>query len=366
MLGPEATQIAAQVQRLRGAVERGAITRSARAPGFSASVTIGEGNLAAGLNWESELQIAPEEALGARVLAARIAAQIAPDTQVGLSILQGGKGLVRELQGARGAAFSIAPGAGGATGFTDSSDAALAVRQRVGEWGLTVSAERGRAWIAGDRPFRGNVDGSAITSQQSRPTATFGIAADRSLGSLDTNVAVTWLSETETLLGGHFNPSLGFRGADTMFLDGEIGRQIGPWRVGGAVRYGITRPRGSAQVASGSRLTSEAWSLDLSHGNVFGAGHTVGLRFSQPLRVSGGEFALDLPIAFDYATETPIIGRQVLNLSPEGREIMSELAWAAPLFGGFARASAYHRRQPGHFVSAPDDVGGVVSFSKSF
>ena len=92
----------------------------------------------------------------------------------------------------------------------------------------------------------------------------------------------------------------------------------------------------------------------------------MGLRVSQPLRVSGGELAFDLPVAFDYATETPILGRQSLSLSPEGREIMSEIAWAAPLFGGYARASAFHRRQPGHFAVSPDDVGGLVSFRASF
>ncbi|MEM6585870.1 MAG: S8 family serine peptidase, partial [Pseudomonadota bacterium] len=365
-LGPEATQDAAQVQRLRGAVERGVITRNARLPGFAASVTIGEGTRAGGLNWESDLQLTPDDALGARVLAARVAAQIAPDTQVGLAILQGGKGLVRELQGQGGAAFSIAPGAGGDTGFTDSSDVAMAVRQRVGEWGLTVSAERGQAWLAGNRPLRLNVDGSVITRQEQRPTATFGVAADRRFGPMDASVAVSWLSERETMLGGHFNPALGFRGADTVFLDGEVARRFGAWRVGGAVRYGLTRPRGSAQIADGSRLTSEAWSFDVSRANIFGYGQTLGLRVSQPLRVSGGELAFDLPVAFDYATETPILGRQSLSLSPEGREIMSEIAWAAPLFGGYARASAFHRRQPGHFSNAPDDLGGLVSFNASF
>ena len=366
VLGPEATQNAAQIQRLRGAVERGAITRNARLPGFSASVTIGEGARAAGLNWESELQLTSDEALGARVLAARIAAQIAPDTQVGLSILQGGKGLVRELQGQGGAAFSIAPNAGGDTGFTDSSEVAFAVRQRVGDWGLTVSAERGQAWLAGNLRNDGSFAPGALNGQEQRPTATFALAADRRFGALDTSLGVTRLSERETMLGGHFNPSLGFRGADTMFLDVEASRRFGPWRVGGAVRYGVTTPRGSAQIASGSRLTSEAWSLDISRGNLFGYGHTLGVRVSQPLRVSGGEFALNLPVAFDYATETPIFGRQSLSLSPEGREIMSELAWAAPIFGGYARASAFHRRQPGHFASAPQDVGGLVSFSASF
>ncbi|MEO0689618.1 MAG: S8 family peptidase [Pseudomonadota bacterium] len=360
--GPEATQNAAQVQRLRGAVERGAITRNSARPGFSASVTIGEGERAAGLNWESALQLTPDEALGARVLAARVAAQVAPDTQIGVALLQGGKGLVSQLQGAQGNAFSIAPLAGGDMGFTDSAEVAFAVRQQFDEWGLTASTERGQAWLAGNRVEQGNT----VTERERRPTSTFSLAADRQFGRFDANAALTVLREAETMLGGHFSPALGFRGANTFFFDAGISHRTGSWHFGGALRYGITQPRGSAQINSGSKLTSDAWSFDVSRANILGHGNTLGVRISQPLRVSGGDLIFDLPVAFDYTTETPIIGRQSLSLSPEGREIMSELAWATPLFGGYARASAFHRRQPGHFSNASDDVGGLVSFNASF
>jgi len=167
-------------------------------------------------------------------------------------------------------------------------------------------------------------------------------------------------------LGGYFNTALGFRGADTMFLDAEASRRFGAWRVGGSLRYGITRPRGSRMIGNSSRLTSEAWSFDLTRGSVFGRGDLLGLRISQPLRVSGGGIQFDLPIAFDYASESAILGSQTLSLSPEGREIMSELSWGTPLLGGYARASAFHRRQPGHFSAAPDDVGALISFNAAF
>ncbi|MEO0590403.1 MAG: peptidase S8, partial [Pseudomonadota bacterium] len=304
----------------------------------------------------------PEEADGAPVVAARVSAQVTSDTHVGFAFSQGAKGLVGELQGASGNAFSIAPRAGGDTGFTDSSEFALAVRQRVGDWGLTVSAESGQAWLAGNR----RVGGATVTERERRPTATFSLAADRQFGALDTNVAVSWLTEEETILGGHFNPALGFRGAQTLFLDGEVAQRFGLWRLGGAVRYGLTRPRGSAQIASGSQLTSEAWSFDVSRAGLTSLGDTLGLRISQPLRVTGGALSFDLPIAYDYATETPILGRQSLNLSPEGREIMTEIAWGAPMLFGYARASVFHRSEPGHISGAPEDVGGLVSFYASF
>ncbi len=361
-LGAGAVQNAGQVQRLRGAVERGTITRAVSSPAFTAAVTVGRGERAAGLGWVGNLQLTPEEALGARVLAARVAAQIAPDMQLGFALSQGAKGLVGQLQGAQNAAFAIAPRAGSDVGFTESSDVAFAVRRKLGGWGLTASAERGRAWLEGDR--------SGIAAQlpggARRPTATFGIAADRRFGGLDTNFALTWLTEGESLLGGHFNPALGFRGADTMFLDGEASHQFGRWTIGGAMRYGITRPRGSALIGDGSQLTSDAWSFDLTRNNVLGRADTLGIRVSQPLRVNGGGISFDLPIAYNYASGTAVLGRQTLSLSPEGREIMSELTWGAPMFGGYVRASAFHRRQPGHFSAAPDDLGALISFNAAF
>ncbi|MEL6238231.1 MAG: peptidase S8, partial [Pseudomonadota bacterium] len=362
VLGSEATQNAGQVPRLRSAIERGVITRSASRPGFSASVTVGEGDLAAGLNWDSALQLTAGEARRSPVMAARVMALISPDTQVGIALSQGAKGLVGALQGSFGGAFAIAPRAGRDTGFTSSSEAALAVRRQLGDWGLTVSAERGRAWLAGNR----RIGGATLTEREQRPTATFSLAADRAFGALETGVSVSWMSEEETLLGGHFNPSLGFRGAQTMFLDAEASRRFGAWRVGGAVRYGITQPRGSAQIADGSQLMSNAWSVDVSRAHFTSLGATLGLRVSQPLRVTGGSLSFDLPVAYDYATETPILGRQSLNLSPEGREIMTEIAWSAPVLFGYARASMFHRSEPGHIAGAPEDVGGLISFNASF
>lgn len=362
-LGASATRDAVQIQRLRGAVERGVITRNAALPGFAASVTVGEGDLAAGLNWSQGLQLTPEEALGARVLAARVAAELSPDMQIGLAIAQGAHGLIGQLQGARHAAFAIAPRAGSDVGFTDASEVAFALRQRFGGWGVTVSAERGQSFLGNNR----RADGAFVTGGEQRPTARFGVAADRRFGAIETSVGATWLAERGTLLGGWIDPALGFRGSDTLFLDAGIEAPIArQWHIGGALRYGITRPRGTALIAPGSQLLSNAWSLDLSRAGVFGQRDTLGLRISQPLRVSAGGVAFDLPVAWDYTSESAVLGRQVLSLAPEGREMMSEFAWSTPLLGGWARASAFHRRQPGHFAGAPDDTGAVVSFNAAF
>lgn len=361
-LGTQA-QAAVPIQRLRGAVERGGITRAAGNEAMSLAVTIGEGQRAAGLGWSRELQLSPEEALGARVLAARVAARIAPDLKLGFAISQSATGLVGQLRGADRPAFAIAPSAGGNMGFLTSSDLAFAARRQIGPWGLTLSAETGRAWL-GDNRRAGDV---VYGVRESRPTRSIGLAADRRFGDFETGMALTWLAEEDTLLGSHFNPALGLRGADTLFVDGDARWSLAPkWQLGGAYRLGVTRPQASELLGSGSHLLSEAWSLDVTRRSLLTDFDQVGFRISQPLRVSGGGIDFDLPVAYDYVTEAPIIGRQTLSLSPKGRELMGELTYGSPLFFGYARASVFYRSEPGHIERAPTDVGALVSFSASF
>jgi hypothetical protein len=87
---------------------------------------------------------------------------------------------------------------------------------------------------------------------------------------------------------------------------------------------------------------------------------------SQPLRVSGGEIGLTLPIAYDYATLTPSFGKRYLPLAPSGREIDAELAWRGPLWGGNASASLFYRTDPGHYATLPDDKGVALRWSREF
>ncbi|WP_328705831.1 S8 family peptidase [Erythrobacter rubeus] len=361
-LGHDAAN-AAQVQRLRRAVETGGISRSAGGEGLSFAVTIAEGERGGGLGWSSELQLTPEEAQGARMLAASVAARIAPDMQLGFGITQSARGLVGQLQGQSRPAFAIAPRAGADTGFLASSDVSFAARREIGAWGLTFAAESGRAWLGDNRRSTDVVYGV----RERRRTNSFSLAADRAFGTTETAIGLTWLSENDTLLGGHFNSVLGLQGADTLYLDADIAQRLGRnWRAGAAFRRGVTQPRGGALIGAGSRIDTDAWSIDLVRLSTLAAGDTLGIRVSQPLRVSGGGLNLDLPVAYDYASETPIIGRQTLLLSPEGREIMGELTWGGPLLFGYARASAFYRREPGHFAAAPDDMGALVTFSASF
>src|SRR3546814_13399125 len=78
--------------------------------------------------------------------------------------------------------------------------------------------------------------------------------------------------------------------------------------------------RTSQLITSGSRLWSNAWSLDISRQGTVVDGDSMGFRISQPLRVTGGGLLLNLPVGFDYATETPEYGLKRLKLAPDRSE----------------------------------------------
>ena len=359
----ENSQAAAPVQRLRGAVEIGGYTRAAGNDDLSVAVTVGEGARAAGLGWAQSLQLTSEDAYGARVLAGRVAARISPDLQMGFAISQSASGLVAQMQGARRSAFQIAPQAGSDKGFVGSSQIAIASRHQIGAWGLTLSAERGRAWLSGFRTFSDALNGQ----RERRPITQVALAADRKWAGFDVTAGVSLLNEEDTLLGAHFNPAFGLTGAQSVFFDGRISRSLGSeWHVGGSYRTGFTRPDGGALIGSGSQIRTNAWSVDLSRSGVFGKSDSLGLRLSQPMRVSGGALHLDLPVDYDYATESAIYGRQALSLAPSGREIIAELGWRGSSPLGTITTSVFYRSQPGHLRDAPSDAGALVSLSSYF
>ena len=99
---------------------------------------------------------------------------------------------------------------------------------------------------------------------------------------------------------------------------------------------------------------------------MFGRDDALALRISQPLRVEAGGLNLNVPVAWSYASETATRGVRTIALSPSGREIVSELAWRGSLAGGYARASAYWRQNPGHRASLPMDKGVAMSWSREF
>jgi hypothetical protein len=316
----------------------------------------GRGNVGA-------LHLQPGEAEQARVLAARVALQLSPQTQFGFAYAQGSDGLVAQLQGQDRPAFMVAGSSGGDAGLFMGSDVSLAVRQELGGWGLTVSAQSGETYagvveqrVAALRGYRARQD-----------VASVGVALDRRFGSLDTALGLTWMSENRTMLGAHFQEGLGLAGADSLFVDMSAGWDFGrDWRLGASLRQGWTRARSGEFVTSGSQLTTRGFAIDLQRRNFLMQGDALALRISQPLRVESGELGLLLPSAWDYSTLTATYERQVLSLSPSGREIDAELAWHGTLLGGQSSLSLFWRKDPGHYAEAPDDAGVALRWSRGF
>ena len=353
--------------RLRGAVEHHGRALSASTDALSLAFNVGDGPRAGGLEWAGPLRLAKDDADKAELLAMSIAARIAPDMKLGIALNRSANGLVAQLQGQQASAarpaFLIASEASHDSGFDRDSELAFGLRREIGDWGLTFFGESGDAFLGGQRWSRG----TSVERVEQRPTTRFGIAADREIAGIEASLALSWLNESETVLGGYFHSALGGNGADTGFVDMKLRRAFaGQWEAGASWRQGVTMPRAGGLLDGGSRIVSNAWSFDLSRRSVFGERDRLGFRVSQPLRVASGGLELTLPVAYDYATESAIFGSQRFNLAPEGREMVGELAWSGPLLWGNAGASLFYRREPGHFATAPDDVGAVVKFNSRF
>jgi hypothetical protein len=309
------------------------------------------------------LTLAREDAEAARVLAARVALRLSPDTQAGFAFAETAGGIVALLQGQDRPAFMVASDAGGDAGIHQMIDASFAVRHSFGPWGLTASAESGDVLTASimrrAAEMRGQRDRAGVQS--------FGLALDRRFATLDAALGISVMREDETLLGAKFHDAFGLAGAQTLFLDARAGWSFAEgWRLGGAVRQGWTEARDGGMVAAGSRLVSRGWSLDLSRAGVFAPSDTLALRLSQPLRVEGGRLNLSLPVDYSYETLAPTYGIRSLSLTPQGRELTGELAWRGRFWGGNAAASLFYRKDPGHYAALPDDKGAAISWSREF
>ena len=348
---------------LRGVVEGNGSRVSAASGKAALAFTVGGERGDLGATALSQLRLTGEEAQGARVLAGRLALAISPDAEVGFAFNERAEGLVAQLQGAERPAFMIARDPSGDTGFARSGALSFAARHSLGDFGLTLHGESGEAWLGARR----EASDFAGRMTEKFGTRSLGIALDRAFGPLDTMLGASWLAEDRTVLGGYWHAAFGEGGADTLFIDASLGLDLrADWRLGGQYRQGITYPQAGYAVAVGSRFTSNAFSLDLTKRNTAIAGDSVSLRIAQPLRVTGGGIDVLLPTAYDYATGRTTSSLQSISLTPEGRELMAELMWQGPLAGGYLSGSAYLRREPGHYETAPDDAGVALRWSTRF
>lgn len=300
---------------------------------------------------------------GARLLAGRISANIAKSTRFSAAIRQSAAHQVAALQGTqRSGAFVVSKNALSDSGFAAVPASSFAVRQQLGRLGITASAENGNTQIFDAR--------RNLFSRKDVKRAGYSrlsISADRKLGPANIAVTANWLGEDSTILGASFSDALGQGGADSLFLSANFSAAFGDgWSASAGWKQGWSWAEQSDVIASGSQLASNAFSLELGKRGAFFGADQIGLRISQPLRVAGGGLNLDLPVAFDFASETAEFGIRHFNLAPQGREIASELAWTMSFAGGSFSTNAFWRQEPSHFENLPDDMGVAFRLNMEF
>jgi hypothetical protein len=296
----------------------------------------------------------------ARILAGRVSAAIARDTRFSLGIRQAAAGQVAALQGNSGAAFLTATDARMEGGFERVPDQSFAMRHQLGRFGLIGSVEAGHA-----RVFERGGAALLRHTDNRYPYASVGVSLDRKIGPASFAFGANWMREDATVLGARFANFIGQNGARSLFVDGRADvTLIGSWSLGASWRQGWTNANAGASLTARSSLQSNAFSLDLSGAHVLTRGDRIAFRIAQPLRVTRGGLALNVPVAYDYATLGTTFAVRQISLAPKGQEIASELVWGVPIYSGHFSSNLFWRHEPGHFESAPDDVG--IAFRLQF
>ena len=308
------------------------------------------------------LTLSEGQARGARLLAARIAARIAPGTDIALGLATGAAPLGAMLDAVDQAPFLIAREDAVVTAEF-RADRALHVRQALGHGlSLFAAAEQGR--IAQDR--RVTFDAPAGLTGSDHYDA-YGLGLTWVRGPLGLSASATRIAEAGSALGARFAPIFGAQSAATTMavLSARL-MPGGGWTLAGEWRRGWTHAAAGGALRDGGSLTSQAWSIEAGRAGLFDRLDRLSFGITRPLRVIASDFRLTLPVAYDYASATATDGIRTLDLVPRGREQDMELAYARPLGAGWLTVNLYRREQADNIASWPDDIGGAMRFELSF
>ncbi len=276
----------------------------------------------------------------------------------GVAAGYGADDLLSRMRGdARGHAFIVSGDTSRDDGMSLYGAKSAAVQQQLGNWTVGMAAGTGRA--AALRPD---------IRQETPGVSLFTASLSRRFGPANVTLGYSHLDEAGTILGAEGSDALGARRAASDFFGFDTSLRLdGGWTFGAAARGGLTKlDLGSGLIDDAARLRSFGFSADIEKHGVFSRTDRLALRVSQPLRVEGGNVALNVPVGYDYASQATTWARRVTTLSPSGREIAVEAAWSLNLSLGRIDTNIFWRRDPGHIASLPDDIGTALRLTKRF
>jgi hypothetical protein len=323
---------------------------SAQAGPLTIAMTVRERHDLAGGYTVERMGIGPDDLRKSRLIAGSAVARLDNKTAFAFGFAEGAKAMERRLTGTNAGSFLIANDITGTPGFSAKRNSSMAIRHQFGGIGITMSGETGDVWQ------------EVKTTATGSPYRLTTISADHSFGRNWLSFGISRLDEKQTLLGGRMTGVLGGGGASTTFFDAETRHNFKDgWTSSLSARRGWTD-------FAGGKFQTGAYAFDLAKLGVLSNHDTFGLRLAQPLRVEHGGFAMMLPTAYDYVTETATDSLSRMSMSPSGREIDAELSYGSTLLDGNAwfGGNLYYRRQPGHIANAPADAGAAIRFTLGF
>jgi len=178
------------------------------------------------------------------------------------------------------------------------------------------------------------------------------------IGPLDLSGRMGTMIEDGAVLGARSGGVLDLGGgARSHFVgvDAAVGLSSG-WRLFGRAVLGRTEAAGrsSGLIDSLGALESRAFSAGLSGRGVFRSGDRLTFAAAQPLRITGGELAVKVPVERDFETRNFIFETRRRTLSPSGREIDLEVGYRMPLARDLTlESNLLHQMEPGHIADSP-------------
>lgn len=174
-----------------------------------------------------------------------------------------------------------------------------------------------------------------------------------------------WLSERDSALGTRAEGAFGSLAADALFIRVDAGLSMGFWRVSGGAEAGLARPDPQGGLIGDiSAVATSAVALHAER--AIGAGGTIRLSVSQPLRVEAGRVSLILPVG--RTGEGEVVRESVASgLTPSGRQVDVSARWRRQLdHGGELAMGAYVSFDPGHRRGAAPAVDLLAGYRLAF